>query len=274
MLVVAGPAVAPFFFRNPHDFVLNVVLFPLGLAGVPSPAASPLPGHVLVTAFPPCTGSSRSPWRWSGAGLLVRHLVRHPPSHGGQVCTLAGWVMGVAILLAPATRVGYLLYPINFFVWGHLLRGAADGGGGILLLLRQNALLAEAGIEQNAERQRQIALCGKMLQRLQFVVEHLTVGAGEVGNRTPAVCTRKKISTRLTLTRQGGDGGSGGGGGLSRRGRGRWRHRRVRRGLGLSAGSGVQIGLRLALGGAGRRVGLGSHLRRWGWRGGGKEEEG
>ena len=36
---------------------------------------------------------------------------------------LAGWVMTVAVLFAPATRIGYLLYPINFFVWACLLRG-------------------------------------------------------------------------------------------------------------------------------------------------------
>ncbi len=30
--------------------------------------------------------------------------------------------MTVAILLAPATRVGYLLYPVDFFVWAWLLR--------------------------------------------------------------------------------------------------------------------------------------------------------
>ena len=30
--------------------------------------------------------------------------------------------MAVAILLAPATRVGYLLYPVDFFVWAWLLR--------------------------------------------------------------------------------------------------------------------------------------------------------
>jgi hypothetical protein len=26
-------------------------------------------------------------------------------------------------LLAPATRIGYLLYPINFFVWAYLFSG-------------------------------------------------------------------------------------------------------------------------------------------------------
>ncbi len=39
---------------------------------------------------------------------------------------LTGWVMTVAILLAPATRVGYLLYPANLFVWGWMLGQAAD----------------------------------------------------------------------------------------------------------------------------------------------------
>ncbi len=29
--------------------------------------------------------------------------------------------MSVLILLAPNPRVGYLLYPINFFVWAYLL---------------------------------------------------------------------------------------------------------------------------------------------------------
>jgi hypothetical protein len=34
---------------------------------------------------------------------------------------IAGVVMSALILLAPDPRVGYLLYPINFFVWAYLL---------------------------------------------------------------------------------------------------------------------------------------------------------
>ena len=30
--------------------------------------------------------------------------------------------MAVITLLAPATRIGYLLYPINFFVWAAMFR--------------------------------------------------------------------------------------------------------------------------------------------------------
>jgi hypothetical protein len=31
--------------------------------------------------------------------------------------------MAVITLFAPATRIGYLLYPINFFVWAYLFSG-------------------------------------------------------------------------------------------------------------------------------------------------------
>ena len=52
MAVVVVPVVVPFVIGGPHAFVDNAILFPLGLAGIASPAASPLPGHLLVTAFP------------------------------------------------------------------------------------------------------------------------------------------------------------------------------------------------------------------------------
>jgi hypothetical protein len=58
--------------------------------------------------------------------LLARHLYRHTPSTASEVCNIAGVVMSALILLAPNPRVGYLLYPINFFVWAYLLAEPAD----------------------------------------------------------------------------------------------------------------------------------------------------
>ena len=126
MLVVTVPVVLPFLIRGPHEFIQNVVLFPLGLVGVPSPAASPLPGHLIVSAYPHLHRILPITVAIIGLAVLVRRLVRRPPSTASEVCTLGGWVMTVAILFAPATRVGYLLYPINFFVWGYLLRGSEE----------------------------------------------------------------------------------------------------------------------------------------------------
>jgi hypothetical protein len=126
MLVVIGPVVVPFLFRNADAFVQNVILFPLGLAGVASPAASPLPGHLIVAAFPQLHRILPLTVGVLGGLILARHLLLHPPQTTAQATSLAGWVMLIAILFAPATRVGYLLYPVNFFVWAYLLRDADE----------------------------------------------------------------------------------------------------------------------------------------------------
>lgn len=123
---LAVPVVLPVALHNPSAFVDNVVRFPLGLAGVASPAASALPGHLLVSAFP----SIHRPYvvvaALLGLAVLARHLWRRPPQSAAAVASLTGWVMLVAILLAPATRVGYLLYPINLFLWAWMFRRSDD----------------------------------------------------------------------------------------------------------------------------------------------------
>jgi Glycosyltransferase family 87 len=124
MLVVAGPVVVPFALRGPWAFFDNVVLFPLGLSGVASPAASPLPGHLIVTAFPFLHRALPLAVGLVGGALLALYLYRRPPQTATQACNVGGVVMAVITLLAPATRIGYLLYPINFFVWGYLFSGA------------------------------------------------------------------------------------------------------------------------------------------------------
>ena len=58
--------------------------------------------------------------------MLARYLWRRPPRDAAGVASVTGWVMLVAILLAPATRVGYLLYPINLFLWAWMFRRAED----------------------------------------------------------------------------------------------------------------------------------------------------
>jgi hypothetical protein len=123
---VVVPVVFPVALRNPSAFVDNVIRFPLGLAGVSSPAASALPGHILVAAFPGAHKAYVVVVGVVGGAVLIRHLMRKPPRDASEVAALTGWVMLIAILLAPATRIGYLLYPINLFVWAWMLRRADE----------------------------------------------------------------------------------------------------------------------------------------------------
>jgi hypothetical protein len=120
------PTIFPFALRGPFALIDDVVLFPLGLSAIPSTAASALPGHVLVTAFPSLSRALPVSVGIVLSVLLARHLYRHTPRTVSEVCTIAGVVMAALILLAPNPRVGYLLYPINFFVWAYLLAEPAD----------------------------------------------------------------------------------------------------------------------------------------------------
>ena len=129
--VLVVPVVLPVALHNPSAFIDNVVRFPLGLAGVASPAASALPGHVLVSTFPAIHGPYVIVVTILGLAVLGRHLWRRPPRDAAAVASLTGWVMLMAILLAPATRVGYLLYPINLFLWAWMFRRSEDPAGGV-----------------------------------------------------------------------------------------------------------------------------------------------
>ena len=133
MVVVAVPTIFPFALRGPFALIDDVVLFPLGLSAVPTTAASALPGHVLVSEFPSLSRALPLSVGIVLAVLLARHLYRHTPSTAAEVCTIAGVVMSALILLAPDPRVGYLLYPINFFVWAYLLTERAPESGVPLL---------------------------------------------------------------------------------------------------------------------------------------------
>jgi hypothetical protein len=127
MGVVVVPAVLPTALSNVPAFFDNVVRFPLGLAGIRSPAASPLLGHAVVTAFPGLEHAF--PLVVAGLGLLALSwiLVRRTPRTPAALARLLGWAFVIAIVLAPATRIGYFLYPVDFFVWAWLLRSEETG---------------------------------------------------------------------------------------------------------------------------------------------------
>ena len=130
-ILVAGVlavALAPTALVDPYAFLQNTVLFPLGLSAHKTPAASPLPGHLLAM-----TGMAG---HWAAVGLLVAagigfavSLIIRPPTDARAVAWRLALGLAVMFTLAPATRWGYFVYPIGLAGWMVLTRQAPGTPG-------------------------------------------------------------------------------------------------------------------------------------------------
>ncbi len=94
----------------------NVVRFPLGHGLVRSPAASPFPGHLIATLVP--GGPTIAAVLLLGAGVAIGlWLLRRPPADASRAALVCAVGLLAAIALIPATRFGYLLYPVAYALW-------------------------------------------------------------------------------------------------------------------------------------------------------------
>jgi len=127
---VATALVVPFLARDPAAFVEDVIRFPLGLGRQVSAAETPTPGGTLIRAFP----SLRVPLTLALVAVMVVVfafiLVRRAPSTSAEAARGAGAVFLAALLLAPAARFGYVIYPIDLLVWAWALRRGGDEPSG------------------------------------------------------------------------------------------------------------------------------------------------
>ncbi len=114
----------PVLFTQPGPVATNTILFPLGLTKIKTPAASALPGHLIAQTWA---------WgHWASIGLVLAGglaiaawLVIRPPRDEAS----AGWrlVTGLVVMFAfaPATRFGYIVYPLGLACWLLLARFAS-----------------------------------------------------------------------------------------------------------------------------------------------------
>ena len=117
IVAIVAVTVVPFALKAPWAFMANVFAFPLGLAGVRSPAASALPGHILTTLWSPL-GHVLAPLAFVVGGYYAtKYLRRHWPITLTQLLGLLSVTFLVMIMVASATRVGYIIYPLNFALW-------------------------------------------------------------------------------------------------------------------------------------------------------------
>jgi len=118
--------VVPFVVKAPWAFFSNVFAFPLGLAHVASPAASDLPGHVLTTWWPPL-GHVLAPLALLVGGYFAaKYARRHWPLSLSQLLGLLSIAFLVMMCVASATRIGYIIYPLNFAIWAWVCREDQD----------------------------------------------------------------------------------------------------------------------------------------------------
>ena len=126
MAAIGVVTITPLFIADPTTFLANVIAFPLGLAHVPSPAASDLPGH-LVTMVSPSLGHFVTPLTLLVGGVvLARYLPRHRPLEVATMLRILAVSSAVIILTASAPRSGYVIYPLNFWLWARVTSPAVD----------------------------------------------------------------------------------------------------------------------------------------------------
>jgi hypothetical protein len=114
-------ALVPPFLIDPDAALENVVRFPLGRGLVQSPAASPFPGHLIATLVP--GGPTIAAVLLLGSGLAIAvWLKRRPLRDAGAAASVCAIGLLAAVLLLPATRFGYLLYPVAYALWAPALR--------------------------------------------------------------------------------------------------------------------------------------------------------
>ena len=111
--VVAATAVIvlPVLLVDPGAFVEHVIKFPAGLGQAKSPAASPLPGHLIAATGSVGHAIAIGLLAAAACAIAAWLLVRPPRTAADAMLRIAAATTG-AIMLAPASRWGYLIYPI------------------------------------------------------------------------------------------------------------------------------------------------------------------
>ena len=122
LTVLLAPAVA----ASPAALAQNTVLFPLGLTRVRTPAASPLPGHLLATLGPAGRLAAISLLLAAGLAVAASLLIR-PPADPPAAARRLAVALALLFTLSPATRFGYFSYPIGLLGWLAIRRAARPG---------------------------------------------------------------------------------------------------------------------------------------------------
>jgi hypothetical protein len=113
---VLAVVVGPILVIQPAALAANTIGFPLGLTRARSPAASPLPGHLIAATGPAAHLAVVALLAAAAVGLGVLLVVR-PPRNAVSAAGYLALALTTLFVLAPATRWGYFIYPAGIGCW-------------------------------------------------------------------------------------------------------------------------------------------------------------
>jgi hypothetical protein len=120
--LVGAAFTLPFALWDVRAFVEDAVLFPLGAGHGVSAAQTPTLGSLLLDLFPSQRVLITAVLVLLILGVVAALLLSSRGSSMAQALTRAADAFLVACALAPAARVGYLVYPGNLLVWAFAFR--------------------------------------------------------------------------------------------------------------------------------------------------------
>jgi hypothetical protein len=122
-------ATAPGLLATPAGLLQNLVLYPLGMTQQKTPAASPMPGHILAETGP--AGHLAAIGLLVLAGLVIgASLVVRPPADVPAATRRLAIGLALMLILAPATRFGYFSYPVALLGWSAMASRSRAGTKG------------------------------------------------------------------------------------------------------------------------------------------------
>jgi hypothetical protein len=117
---------APRALAQSASLVANTVEFPLGLTKQKTPAASPLPGHLIASLGPAGHAAAITILGIAALAFVVWLVVRPPKTAQAAGYRLAAGYAGM-FTLDPSTRFGYYVYPLCILAWLALTTFQATG---------------------------------------------------------------------------------------------------------------------------------------------------
>ncbi len=120
-VAIAVAVVLPFVLWSPSDFVEDAIKFPLGIGQTKTAAGTPTLGSALMHVAGPAKPAVALLLLAGVAVIGAWTLIVRMPRTAAQAMSHLAVFFAAALVLAPAARIGYLVYPVDFAVWSTCL---------------------------------------------------------------------------------------------------------------------------------------------------------